>query len=166
MSCLFKSCQARSYKPMESTICTMQSTHTHLSKLLWSAIHTHTKYIRKHKQSHISVLWSLISVPQTIQLCVFPGWCVWSGADHSVVHRLPVIDPGFLPGVPGWEGWRHRRANRHWWPLPDTSHAGLWHLCRCPLVGTGENYTWHSHAFITFWELGIGNSSQINFNFW
>lgn len=38
--------------------------------------HTHTKYIRKHKQSHIGVWCSLISVPQTIQLCVFPCWCV------------------------------------------------------------------------------------------
>ncbi len=64
---------------------TIPSTHTLIpKKMLWSAIHRHKKYIRKHKQSDIGVceVWS--------QYCC--GVCVRSGADYSVVHRLPVID--------------------------------------------------------------------------
>lgn len=29
-----------------------------------------------------------------------------AGAHHSLVHRLPVSDPGILPGLPGGEGRR------------------------------------------------------------
>lgn len=31
---------------------------------------------------------------------------VSAGADHSLVHRFPVADPGVFPGLPGGEGRR------------------------------------------------------------
>ncbi len=145
-SCWFKSCQACSNKPMGSAI----STHTHAFLKNAMVCDTQTCKVHTQAQSDIGVWWSLISVLPCV--CAFPGWCVRSGADYSVVHRLPVIDPGFLPGVPGREGWCHCGANIHRGPLPNTSPTGLWHLCRRPLVGTGEKDHSHSELSLNWFE--------------
>lgn len=68
--------------------------------------------------------------------------CVCVGADHSLVHRLPVSDPGLLPGLPGGEGRRlHGRAQPRQ-PHRSAQPAGLRHLRRRTVVGAGT-YTLH-----------------------
>ena len=59
------------------------------------------------------------------------------GAHHSLVHRLPVPDPGLLPGVPGGERRRLHRGVRPRQPHRPAPDPGLRHLRRCPLVGPG-----------------------------
>lgn len=47
-----------------------------------------------------------------------------AGVDHSLVHWLPVSDPGLFPCVPGWEGGQRDVCN----------------LCWCSLVGSGKQH--------------------------
>lgn len=59
------------------------------------------------------------------------------GADHGLVHRLPVTDPGVLPGLPGGEGRRvagRVRPGRHRRPAQS---SGFRHVRRRAVVGAG-----------------------------
>lgn len=47
-----------------------------------------------------------------------------TGADHGLVHRLPVSDPGLVPGVPRREG----------------GQRDVWNLRRRALVGSGKHF--------------------------
>lgn len=72
-----------------------------------------------------------------------------AGADHSLVHRLPVSHPGVLPCLPGGKGWR---LCEHVWPGEPhgpAQRAGLWHLRWCALVGAGTCIKKTSSKFTT-----------------
>lgn len=66
-----------------------------------------------------------------------PSWCPRAGADHGLVHRLPVPDPGLLPGLPGGEGRRLDGRVRPRQPDRSAQNAGLRHLRRRAVVGAG-----------------------------
>lgn len=64
-------------------------------KLLGSAIYAHSK-VGRSQSAAVSLFGAKLN-----------GGCVMfrphAGADHSLVHRLPVPHPGLLPGLPGGE---------------------------------------------------------------
>lgn len=67
--------------------------------------------------------------------------CVCAGADHRLVHRLPVSDPGVLPGLPGGEGRCLHGRVQPWKPHRSAQTAGLRHLRRRSVVGAGTYTT-------------------------
>ena len=68
---------------------------------------------------------------------VHAGACVFVGTDHSLVHRLPVSDPGVFPGLSGGEGRCLREHVRPRKPHSPAQTAGLRHIRRRTVVGAG-----------------------------
>ncbi len=103
-----------------------------------------------------SLRWNILNIQTTWTLKVLhvSGWrwinlvdfmcnsvCVCAGADHSLVHRLPVSDPRLLLGLPGREGRRLHGCVQPWKPNCTAQPTGLRHLRRRTVVGAGTYVT-------------------------
>lgn len=84
---------------------------------IFTKLHGLHQHFVRHTRWHFITLESLMLIVLVFSV----------GAHHSVVHRLSVPDPGFIPGL-------LCRKRDEW---------RVWYLCWCSLVGTGKTkLTW------------------------
>ena len=79
---------------------------------IFTKLHGLHQHFVRHTRWHVITLESLMLIVLVFSV----------GAHHSLVHRLSVPDPGFIPGL--------LCGKRDKW--------GVWYICWCSLVGTGK----------------------------